>query len=184
MPISKVAVPADVAEILAGCRKGERAAQHRLYELFGQQVFRLTVRMIGTQDAPDVTQQVFLQLFRKIHQFAGNSKFETWLYRLTVNEALQYLRKRRRQNFLPLPPEPMTQRDQSNERNEQQELLELALARLESELRTVFLLREVEGHSYREIASTLEIPEGTVGSRLNRARSDLQQHLRDLGWEG
>jgi RNA polymerase sigma-70 factor (ECF subfamily) len=78
--------------------------------------------------------------------------------------------------------EPM---DESNhgEDSERKELLEQALSRIEPELRTIFLLREVEGLSYRDIAEALQIPEGTVGSRLNRARRELQQHLSELGFE-
>ena len=80
------------AAVLAGCRSSERRAQQRLYELSQRQVYRLMVRMVRLQDAADVTQQVFLQVFRKIDQFAHHSKFETWLYRLAANEALQRLR--------------------------------------------------------------------------------------------
>jgi RNA polymerase sigma-70 factor (ECF subfamily) len=69
------------------------------------------------------------------------------------------------------------------ERDEHKELLEQALARIEPDLRSIFVLREVEELSYREIAEAIEIPEGTVGSRLNRARRELQQHLAELGWE-
>ena len=75
--------------ILAGCRARKRDAQQRLYELSCDQVYRIVVRVVGRQDAADVTQQVFLQVFRKIDQFADHSRFETWLYRLAVNEALR-----------------------------------------------------------------------------------------------
>jgi len=171
------------ADILAGCRTGERDAQHRLYELCHRQVYALMVRMVGVQDAADVTQQVFLQLFRKIDNYAGHSKFHTWLYRLATNEALQHLRKGRRWKFQPLTREPKSPHTTMVERNEQKELLEQALARLEPELRLIFVLREVEGLSYAAIAQATGIPEGTVGSRMNRARRQLQQHLADLGWE-
>jgi RNA polymerase sigma-70 factor (ECF subfamily) len=67
---------------------------------------------------------------------------------------------------------------------EQQELLQAALQRLDPQLRAIFLLRELEGQSYREIARALDIAEGTVGSRLNRARRELKEHLAALGWEG
>lgn len=170
------------AAVLAGCRAGERGAQQRLYELCHRQVYRLMVRMVGLQDAADVTQQVFLQVFRKVDQFAGRSKFETWLYRLAVNESLQHLRKEKRWKFETLSREPMS-RHTPEERDEHKELLEQALARIEPDLRSIFVLREVEELSYREIAEAIEIPEGTVGSRLNRARRELQQHLAELGWE-
>ena len=67
---------------------------------------------------------------------------------------------------------------------EQQELLQAALQRIDPQLRAIFLLRELEGQSYRDIAQALEIAEGTVGSRLNRARRELKEHLATLGWEG
>ena len=171
------------AALLASCRSSERGAQQRLYELSHRQVYRLMVRMVGLQDAADVTQQVFLQVFRKIDQFAGHSKFETWLYRLATNEALQHLRKGKRWRFQTLSREPMSQHEPANERNEQKEVLEQALSRVDPELRSIFVLREVEGLSYREIAEAINVPEGTVGSRLNRARRELQQQLADLGWE-
>ncbi len=171
------------AAVLAGCRSSERCAQQRLYELSHRQVYRLMVRMVGLQDAADVTQQVFLQVYRKIGQFAGHSKFETWLYRLAVNEALQHLRKGHRWKFQTLSREPMSHHEPEEERDEHKELLEQALARVEPELRSIFVLREVDGLSYREIAEAMGTPEGTVGSRLNRARRELRQHLADLGWE-
>ena len=141
------------------------------------------VRMVGSQDAADATQQVFLQVFRKIDQFAGHSKFETWLYRLAVNEALQHLRKEERWKSKPLIDEPMSRHEPEQERTANMEVLEQALSRVGPELRAIFLLREVDGLSYREIAEAIEVPEGTVGSRLNRARRELQQQLAHLGWE-
>ena len=77
----------------------------------------------------------------------------------------------------------MDQSPGGDERIERKELMEQALARLDPELRSIFLLREVEELSYQEIAETLDIPEGTVGSRLNRARRELRGHVVELGWE-
>ena len=171
------------ALVLEGCRSGDRGAQQRLYELCHRQVYRLMVRMVGLQDAADVTQQVFLQVFRKFDQFAGHSTFETWLYRLATNEALQHLRKGHRWEFQPLSCEPMSNNKSDAERTEHRELLDQALSGVEPELRSIFVLREVEELSYRQIAETIGVPEGTVGSRLNRARREIQQHLADLGWE-
>ena len=170
-------------EVLRGCCAGGRDAQRRLYELYHAQVYRLAVRMVGREEALDLVQQVFLQLFRTIGQFAERAKFDTWLYRLATNEVLQYLRKRRRWNFKALSNEPVSPHDSKTESNEFSELLEAALGRLEPDLRAIFILKELEKLSYREIASSVGIPEGTVGSRLNRARRELQKHLADLGWE-
>lgn len=169
-------------QFIAGCRAGEPESQRRMYEACLPMVYRLAVRMVGLQDAADVTQQAFLQAFRKLDQFDGESKFETWLYRLAVNESLQHLRKRRRWNQPTLDHEPTDESAGRDRSVEHKELLEQALARIDPQLRSMFLLRESEGLSYRDIALALEIPEGTVGSRLNRARRELQEHLTALGW--
>ncbi len=169
--------------MLDGCRAGERESRRQLYELCHRRVYRLMVRMVGLQDAADLTQQAFLQIFCKIDQFAARSKFETWMYRLAVNEALQHLRKRQRWKFQTLVSEPLGRNGPENDQSERKELLDLALAQIEPELRSVFVLREVEGLSYQEISEAVDIPAGTVGSRLNRARRELQQCLIELGWE-
>ncbi|MBL4884563.1 MAG: RNA polymerase sigma factor [Planctomycetaceae bacterium] len=170
------------AELLASCLAGDRRGQLKLYESTHGLVYRLMVRMVGFQEAADLTQQVYLKLFSKIDQFSGHSRFETWLYRLAMNEALQYLRKNSRKKTAVLAGDPVSPQRPEAERGEQREILEVAMSRIDPELRSIFLLREVEGMSYRDIAEVVEIPEGTVGSRLNRARRDLQNHLLELGW--
>ena len=155
---------------------------HAIYEHCKSSVYGLMVRMVGAQDADDLTQQAFLQMFRKLGQFNGQSKLETWLFRLAANEALQYLRKQKRQTTASFVLEPLTIDDDQLVKSEESQLIETALARLEPELRAVFLLKEQQGCSYREIAEALEIPEGTVGSRLNRARRELRQELAKLGY--
>lgn len=169
-------------EIVVGCQRGDRVAQRHFYDLCQQNIFRLVARMVGLQEATDVTQQVFLQAFRSMGQFNGRSRIETWLYRLAVNESLQYLRRNRRWKYQTLDWEPMDD-SHPGEDTERKEMLEQALARIAPELRSIFLLREVEGLSYQDIAEALQIPEGTVGSRLNRARRDLKQQLSELGFE-
>ncbi len=171
-----------LAAAVVACQAGDRAVYRQLYDSCHANVYRLAVRMVGLQDAADVTQQVFLQAFRSIGQFNGRSHFATWLYRLAVNESLQHLRRNRRWRHAPLDWEPEG-KSQHRENAECQELIERALARIDPELRSIFLLREVEELSYRDIAEVLQIPEGTVGSRLNRARRELKQRLSDLGFE-
>lgn len=170
-------------QVLTACQRSDPAAQRAVFEYAHRRVFGLMIRMLGAQDAPDVTQTVFLQVFRKIATFRGESTFDTWLWRLAVNEALQHLRKRRRArievpdvNLDAFAAEPVAMSDE-------RDLLEQALARLSPELRCLFLLREKEGLSYRELATALDLPEGTIASRLNQARRELKRHLLDLGWE-
>jgi RNA polymerase sigma-70 factor, ECF subfamily len=188
---SKLAAPLDcarrtsaeqMAEIVTGCQQGDRQAQQRLYEQCHERVFRLLVRMVGRQDAPDALQQVFLQVFSKIGQFSGRARFETWLYRIAINECLQFRRRTARAHFDMPADEPIDPAAEPMLRAQQQELMERALAQLAPELRAIFLLKEVEGMSYREIASTLQIKVGTVGSRLNQARGQLRNILTELGW--
>ena len=172
-----------VEEIVVGCRSGDRNAQRELYDSFGQMIYRLMVRIVGMDEAADLTQQVFLQVFRKIDQYSGRGRFDRWLYRLAVNEAFQHLRRKRRKRHRSLAYDPVDESARGDERTDRKDLVELALARLDPELRSICVLREIEELSYREIAETLDIPEGTVGSRLNRARRELKQHLINLGWE-
>lgn len=171
-----------LGRIVAACRQGDQGAHRQLYDSCRQLVFSLAVRMVGVQDAPDVTQLVFMQTFRSLEKFRGKSKFETWLYRLAVNESLQFLRRNRRWSPESLDWEPMDDANLGDD-VERKELLEKALSRINPELRSLFLLREVEQLSYQQIAEVLDIPEGTVGSRLNRARRDLQKQLAELGFE-
>lgn len=172
-----------LAQVVTACGQGDRCAQRELYNRCIPKVFRLVVRMVGIQEADDLAQQIFLQTYRTIHQFSARSGFETWLYRLTMNECLQFLRHAKRRVHEPLEYEP-ADRHAGHEREVQsRELLERGLQRLDPELRAIFLLREVNGLDYRALAETLEVSEGTVASRLNRARSKLKEYLLELGWE-
>lgn len=170
-------------DLVFASRHGNREAQQRLYECCHQRVYRLLVRMVGRSDADDLLQQVFLQVFRSLSQFSGQSRFETWLYRVSVNESLQHLRKQRRRRWVSLESDFMDREPDQERDFDHKELMEHALARLEPELRSLFLLREVEKQSYAEIAAALQIPEGTVASRLSRARQLLKQYLVEMGWE-
>jgi RNA polymerase sigma-70 factor (ECF subfamily) len=168
---------------VAACQRREPEAQRQLYEEHRGRVYRLMMRMVGRKDAADMTQQVFVQVLRTIGQFSGRSQFGTWLYRLAVNEALQHLRKRKRARLQSLEYDVVDGSTAHTQRCDETDLLESALARLEPDLRAMFLLREVEGLSYQDIGAALDIPQGTVGSRLNRARHLLRAYLVDLGWQ-
>ncbi len=174
---------ASVQELVGNCQAGDRDAQRQLFEDFSPQIYRLTVRMAGEQEAADLTQQVFLQVFTKIDQFAGKSQFETWLYRIAINTVLQHRRKASRHQLVPLVNDPIDARPQDPDRIDHQELLDQALHQVDADLRAIFVLREVEELSYRAIASVLDLSEGTVASRLNRARRELKDRLEVLGWQ-
>ena len=133
--------------------------------------------MVGQQDADDLTQQTFVRAFTKLDQFSGESKFETWLYRLATNEALQHLRREKHRRTKELVVEPTVRHADHVDQDERAAMVRTALDQLDSELRAIFTLKEESGLSYQEIAQTLDIPEGTVGSRLNRARRELRKYL-------
>lgn len=171
------------AELVAAARNGDCEAKQKLYEITRTSIEHLMVRMVGRQDAADLTQQVFLQAFRSLEQFSGRARFSTWLYRLAVNEALQHLRRRKRFRFVSLDNIVLTATTNEVVKREYDELLERALSEIDPQLRVVFLLRESEKLSYAEIAEAVGAPQGTIGSRLNRARMELQKRLIRLGWE-
>ncbi len=167
----------DLAEVIAGCQAGHRDAQRRLYDHYHRRVYRLAVRMVGDADAADVAQEIFLRVFARIGTFRGASAFSTWLYRLAVNECLRH-QGRRSRRLEALVEEPLSLAAGPERTLEQADLLGRALQRLDASLRAVFLLREVEGLSYKEIADVLDLPPGTVASQLSRARAELQAYLR------
>lgn len=171
---------ATLDQLVSACLAGDRDAMQQIYEHCSDRVYALMVRIVGRQDADDLTQQVFLQLFRKLSQFGGGSKLETWLYRLATNEALQHLRRKKRQAAGPLVVEPSAEDPDRLIESESIHMLEVALSRLDPELRAILALKEEQSLSYREIADSLGIPEGTVGSRLNRARKELRHELTKL----
>ncbi|MGN6134092.1 MAG: RNA polymerase sigma factor [Aureliella sp.] len=173
-------------EIVRSASQGDRSAQARVYELLVDRVHRVVLRIVGPSDADDVTQEVFIHVFKDMHAFRFQSSFATWVHRVAVNDALQHLRRSGRRATLELDE---TRLSHGSHRSsvatlDMKELFELAYARLDAELRVMLELKEVEHMSYAEIAQVVGIPEGTVGSRLNRARRELRAHLTDLGWEG
>jgi len=178
----KTPVADPLAAIVASCRCRDPAAERELVLQTQDRVFRTVSRLVGIQDAEDVTQQVFVQVFRRLDRFSGESAFSTWLYRVTVNEALQHLRQRSGRRTDSLSVEPEDNRPDGNRQIEERELLDRALAQIDPELRVMFVLREVDGLSYEQIAKTMDVPMGTVASRLSRARQELQEQLRRLGW--
>jgi RNA polymerase sigma-70 factor (ECF subfamily) len=131
-------------------------------------------------------QDFVIQLFGKLNQFRFESTLETWAHRMAVNQSLQYLRKTNREEQRVhkaalsmqnnLVPENQNQTDDA-------EVLRLAMESISGEQRALLHMKEIEGLGYEAIASVLGIPEGTVGSRLNKARKDLKTSLLQLGWE-
>jgi RNA polymerase sigma-70 factor (ECF subfamily) len=166
-----------LADIIRGCQAGDRGAQRQLFDRYRSTVYRLAARLVGVSEAADLSQEIFLRVFTGIGGFRGRAAFDTWLYRLAVNECLRHLGRRGRRPR-PLAEEPACPAAGPDHTLEQADLLERALHRLSAPLRAVFLLREADGLSYREIADVLGVAPGTVASQLSRARSELQAFVR------
>jgi RNA polymerase sigma-70 factor, ECF subfamily len=167
----------DLADIIAGCQAGNRNAQRQLYDRYHRMVYRLAVRLVGSGDAMDVAQEIFLRVFSRIGSFRRQAAFLTWLYRVATNECLRHQGRRSRQ-MEPLAEEPICGDAGPDRLLEQADLLERALRQLNPVLRAVFLLREAEELSYQQIAGVLGVAPGTVASQLSRARAELQAYLR------
>ena len=160
---------------------GDRDAQRIIYETLVERVHRLVLRIVGPADSEDVTQDLFLHLFDKLSSFRHESEFSTWVHRMAVNEALQHLRRARRHPTVQLVPTELIQ-SRVDQESDSKELLETAMSRMDAELRLILELKEIEQMPYSQIAELVGIPEGTVGSRLNRARRELRAQLSAMGW--
>ena len=189
----------DVADVglVALCRTGDREAFGRLVALHEGMVLNLSARLLGdSEEARDVAQEVFLQIYKSLHRFEGRSSLRTWIYRIVVNHCRnrqRWWRRRRRAESVPLDElagadEARVNREATGnegpfercQRREMGERVTRALGLLSFEHRTVLLMREVEGLSCDEIAETLGLPTGTVKSRLSRARESLRCNLLPL----
>ncbi len=170
---------------------GDLRAFEHLVDRHRDVVFRVASRIVGPDQAEDVSQDAFLRAFNRLGKFRGESTFRTWLLRITQNAALNELQRARRRRTEdgegdePIDPDASRQPVSELERRERQQRLELKLGLLRSEYRSLLVLRDLEGLSYEEIADVLEMPLGTVKGRLHRARGQLINLLRNntYDWE-
>ncbi len=169
---------------------GDAEAFDQLVVCYAPRLLRMAYVLVGNrEDAEDLAQEALSKAYFKLDSFAGRSSFFTWLYRITVNLSISKRRKRRlesthRSVALDDAPPPATEQtaDQTLDTQEQLDRMRAAIEQLEEDRRTVLVLRDIEGLDYSEIAGVLDIPKGTVRSRLHRARSDLRERMqRDSG---
>lgn len=181
------------AALVQRCAAGDEDASAELVAEHQRTVLQLAANLLGDrEEALDLSQEVFLRVFRTIHRFRGHSSLRTWIYRIVVNQARnrhRFWRRRHRDEQVSLDqhvaahgdilrgggPAP----DRVLAQKELAERLQRALERLPFEQRTAIVLREVDGLSYEEIAYSLNLAVGTVKSRLTRARQALRADLRD-----
>lgn len=174
-------------ELVLAARRGDDSAFEELVRAYEKKVYHLALRMcLDQEDAFEIAQEAFLSAWRGLKFFRGDSSFSTWLYRLTSNAAIDYLRRKRRQGEGPSlddeetfidPPDPGPSPQRRAENRELREALDRGLRELSPEHRQVLLLRELQGLSYEEIAGALDLDLGTVKSRIARARDKLRKYL-------
>ena len=173
--------------LISRARGGDREAFGALVEQYRDNVYRLAYRMCGyAYDADEAAQEAFVAAWRALPNFRGDAKFSTWLYRLTTNAAIDVMRREKRHQTVG-DGEMMELADDADspqetvERTEQQEAVQKALSTLSEEYREVLLLRYMEELDYAEIAEVLQLPSGTVKSRINRAKAALKAALLKSG---
>jgi RNA polymerase sigma-70 factor (ECF subfamily) len=179
--LEMVASPDD-AQLVTRAQAGRLDAFEELVRRYRQPIYQVALRMLGdAADAEDATQDAFVQAWRNLAGFRADAAFSTWMYRIVMNRCLNVLRSRRRTEPLPVGREaPASRPDRIAEARWEVEDLKLAIARLSPEQRAPFVLRELEGRSYQEIAEVLELSVPAVKSRLHRARLEVLAAMR--GW--
>ena len=184
----------DEQTLVQRAAEGDSAAFETLVERYQQQVYNLALRMVSSHaDAQDLAQEAFIRAWRALPSFHRTAQFSTWLYRLTSNICIDFLRAQKRRKVVsltmlqddedkqwelpdgdPLPEQRMIDR-------EEREALGRAFRALDPDYRQVLTLRIVNGCSYQEIGEILNLPEGTVKSRLSRARDQLRKKMNASG---
>jgi RNA polymerase sigma-70 factor (ECF subfamily) len=190
-------------EIVARCQKGDVQAFGALVEKYQKKMLNVAYRMIGDyQEACEITQEAFLSAYRAIKKFRGEAAFSTWMTGIVLNQARNRLKQMKTRSRYesgslndpvgtpegPIPREVASEDCSAAEQFEKKEtarMVQDCISALDPEFREVLVLREVQGYSYEEIRDILSVPDGTVKSRLFRAREILKGILeKRMGGRG
>jgi RNA polymerase sigma-70 factor, ECF subfamily len=184
------AVSTDDNRLIAECLAGRTAAFGELVRRYQDRLYNTVFRLVGrAEDAQDVVQEAFLSAFQSLPNFKGDSRFFTWIYRIAINTAISLKRKQRSMisidnrserggTFEPLDSSEFSQPELALEMAEEERMLQDALNRLSPEHRTVLIMKDIEGQKYEVMAEILQVPIGTIRSRLHRARLELRELLQ------
>ncbi|MCE5259011.1 MAG: sigma-70 family RNA polymerase sigma factor [Chloroflexi bacterium] len=173
------------AELIAAAARGNTGAFAELVRIHRMRVVRTAFGVLGSQDeAEDVAQDVFIKVWHALDTFQHDTSFASWVYRITVNTAIDVLRHRKEEVGLDVEyASPLTRPEDAALRRDNQQRVRTAIASLPESARVALTLREFEQLSYKEISEILQIPIGTVMSRLNYARASLKKILSGEGAE-
>ena len=190
MTAEQTSSPDDIETLIQRCLQGDQAAWERIVRLHWRRVFNVAYKFVGTHDqAEDLTQDIFLKVFKSLETFDRRANFQTWLISVSRNLCIDHYRSVRKERqtidrdvdaneLSPAaveagPIAALEQRDRVT-------LLREALASLPDTLRTAVLMRDIQELSYQDIATRLDLPEGTVKSRINRGRTELARQIKRL----
>jgi len=184
------APPPATDEIIERCLNGDQAAWESIVRMYRRKVFNVAYKFVGRHDqAEDLTQDVFLKLYKSLDTFDRRANFQTWLISVSRNLCIDHYRAVRKEretinrdvdpaDFAPVSPDPRA--DAQLEQRDRVRLLRQALDKLAPTLRTAVMLRDIQELTYQEIADKLHLPEGTVKSRINRGRTELARQIQKL----
>lgn len=179
--------------LLDKAKKGDVEAFEILVEKYQKKVFNIALRMLGNyDDASELAQEAFIKIYKSINSFKQESSFSTWIYRIATNVCLDELRRRKNRNIAYIDEEIQTEDGEIRrelmdnsmspeavaELNEMRQAVNNAIMSLSEEHRIVVVMRDIHGMSYEEISKITNCPEGTVKSRINRARISLKGILK------
>jgi RNA polymerase sigma-70 factor (ECF subfamily) len=182
-------VSADDRRLIADCLQGDSAAFGELVRRYQDRLYNTVLRLVGNaEDALDVVQDAFLHAYQALHGFKGDSLFFTWLYRIAINTAISLKRKHRVTLRIdsgrpdgataePMDTSEYSQPGYALEQAEQERRIQQALNGLSPEHRAVLIMKDMEGQKYEVMAEMLQVPIGTIRSRLHRARMELRDLL-------
>jgi RNA polymerase sigma-70 factor (ECF subfamily) len=175
-------------DMISRCQRGDQEALEKIFDKYHKKVYSIAYGVVRQrEEALDVVQEVFIKLFRSIRNFKGRSNFYTYLYRMTMNTAIDHKRKAGKQFMSSLDEEgsfePSDEAERGPERillqKELEERVKLAMDKLPDEQRAALIFRDVEGLSYQEMAEAMGCSIGTVMSRLHYGRKRMQESLKN-----
>ncbi len=172
--------------LIKKARRGDGRAFSMLIENHERFVFNVVYRITGNaEDARDVSQEAFIKAFKNFESYDESSAFSTWLYRIAVNTAIDYIRKRKKENSISFEDYIVDEKNQKGDSGIEEKVISKegvkniisAVNMLDDEFKTVIVLRDMEGMDYKEISDITGLPLGTVKSRLSRGRGKLRQMI-------
>jgi RNA polymerase sigma-70 factor (ECF subfamily) len=189
-PTASTGAPGEIEALIRRCLQGDELAWNTIVQQYRRKIFNVAYKFVGRhEEAEDLTQEIFLKVFKSLDTFDRRANFQTWLISVSRNLCIDHYRKVRQERqtidhrmdareLSPVSPEPDAV--SALEQQDRVALLREALAALPESLRTAVLMRDIQELSYQEIADRLQLPEGTVKSRINRGRAELARQIRRM----